>query len=239
MICSNCGKVYKDKLDACPRCGMPNGAVAENEATRIESSRPEQSSRKIENVSEGFRPLDTENLPGAENTVTVESEWQTGPAKDGNSSVMNVTVTDADGKKTVKTVSGAVDELNEKFREAVADAVGKSGADPEKVEEVLDKLGVGGIAAGADQAPASQAVPNDNAKDYTGRPDIGNLTKNKGCGSLIAVFIMNDLFFCLPGFIFYFTTRGVDKEYSRKLLIMTLIQLVLNVGVVILALKLK
>ncbi len=64
MICPNCGKIYSDKKDSCPRCGMPRGELIDESKSGLESSSIERTpiiERRvtIENQPQGYRSLES------------------------------------------------------------------------------------------------------------------------------------------------------------------------------------
>lgn len=216
MICPNCGKIYKDSKDSCPRCGMPNGVVIDESRNSYESRAIERTpviekQTPIENQSQGYRPMD-----------------------------QGITSQD-DNRSLLSEMEDTIRDVEEKFQ-VLGGTISSETTDQQGFVDTLhDDTNSASVPFGKETIPASQIVSNDNRVDYVGRPDVDTSSTTGqppvpkfGCGVAIVFLIANQLLFYIPGIATYVSMRKRDPEYAKKVLALTIVQLIVGVAAVVL-----
>ncbi len=201
MICPNCGKVYGNRRDTCPRCGMPRGFAAEepsdNRLVNTAQQMTDQGSPEVisPEVSRDFGTVNNQTVEirqtGENGEQTVQQFASQEDAREALEDLQDrtgIVFGDAIFGNTQFPVSGGNDSG---FTNITSEMSGN-----DQSVEIRESDGNGGenvqviqgseavqqkyeefkqrvqMEFGKTQMPASQIVSDDNRKDYTGRPDI-------------------------------------------------------------------
>lgn len=160
-------------------------------------------------------------------------------------STVEIRQTNADGTQTVRVTNDdpeaerQFDELFAQVEEMANDpnastvnvewnngeeTVTTSGSVTPEARKKLDEI----------MAGFNQRVTDARSQVQTSAPSANSSPSVRVPVALGVVFLMNHLFFCVPGIVLYISNRKLNPSYAKKVLILTVFQIVLSALVLIL-----